>query len=110
VTDYCCDWPLMAFSSLSLNGSRFPHRFQLALEPRDSFLHTPAVDFQLRFTRAACADPAGLPREVVPHSGEARQQILQLRKLDLQSAFPAARALRENIENQLCSVEDFARE
>ena len=46
----------------------------------------------------------------MPHSGEARQKILQLRQLNLQSAFPAARALRENIQDQLCSIEDFARE
>jgi len=61
ITDYCSDRPLMAFSPLSLNGPRFPHRFQLAFEPRDSFLHAPAVDFQLRFTRAARADsrPSG---------------------------------------------------
>jgi hypothetical protein len=89
----------MAFSSLSLNGSRFPHRFQLAFEPRYSFLHTPAVDFQLRFTRAARADPARLARQVIPHPSEARQKILQLRQLDLQSAFPAACPLRKNIEN-----------
>ena len=100
----------MAFSPLSLNGSRFPHRFQLALEARDSFLHTPAVDFQLRFTRAACPDPASLARQVMPHPSETRQKILQLRELDLQSAFPAARALRKNIENQLRSIEHLARE
>jgi hypothetical protein len=100
----------MAFSPLSLNGSRFPYRFQLALEPRDSFLDAPAVDFQLRFTRAACADAASLARQVMPHPSEARQKILQLRQLDLQSAFPAARALRKNIEDQLRSIEHLARE
>src|SRR5204862_3457708 len=97
ITDYCSDRPLMAFSPLSLNGPRFPHRFQLAFEPRDSFLHAPAVDFQLRFTRAACADPASLARQVVPHPSEPRQKILQLRELDLQSAFATARALRKNV-------------
>jgi hypothetical protein len=73
----------MAFSPLSLNGSRFPHRFQLALEARDSFLYAAAVDFQLCFTRAACPDSAGLARQVMPHPSEARQKILQLRQLDL---------------------------
>src|SRR5262245_18562079 len=99
----------MAFSSLSLNGARFPHRFQLAFEPRYSFLHTPAVDFQLRFTRAACADPASLARQVMPHPSEARQKILQLSELDLQSAFSAACPLREDVEDQLRSVEHLAR-
>src|SRR5262245_24305125 len=100
----------MAFSPLSLNRSRFAHRFQLALQPRDPFLHAPAVDFQLRFTRAACADAACLPRQVMPHPSEARQKILQLRELDLQAALPAACPLRKNIENQLRSIEHLARE
>src|ERR1043166_3445201 len=100
----------MAFSSLSLDGACFPHRFQLPLEPRDSFLNTTPVDFQLRLTRAACTNPSRLPRQVMPQSGEARQKVLQLRELDSQSAFPAARALRKNIENQLCSIEHLARE
>ena len=100
----------MAFSPLTLNSSRFPHGFQLALEARNSFLHAPAVDFQLRFTRAARADPARLARQVIPHPSEAWQKILQLRELDLQSAFPAACALRKNIENQLRSIEHLPRE
>src|SRR6266550_3843523 len=110
ITDYCSDRPLMAFSPLSLNGARFPHRFQLAFEPRYSFLHTPAVDFQLRFTRTARADPARLARQVIPHPSEAWQKILQLRQLDLQSTFPAACALRKNIENQLRSIDHLPRE
>jgi hypothetical protein len=100
----------MAFSSLSLNGSRFPHRFQLALEARNSFLHAPSVDFQLRFTRAACANATSLTRQVMPHPSETRQKILQLRELDLQSSFTAARPLRKNVENQLRSIEHLPRE
>src|SRR5262249_51326590 len=107
---YCSDRPLMASSALPLNGSRFPHRFQLALEPRDSFLHAPAVDFQLRFTRPASADATRLSRQVMPHPSEARQKILQLRELDLQSAFTAARPLRKNVEDQLRSIEHLPRE
>ena len=34
---------------------------------------------------------------------------MQLRQLDLQTPFAAARALRENIENQLRAIEHFAR-
>src|SRR6516162_4524565 len=42
IADHSSNWPLMALSPLSLNGSRFPYRLQFAFEPRDSFLHTPA--------------------------------------------------------------------
>ena len=34
---------------------------------------------------------------------------MQLRQLDLQPAFPAASALRENVENELGAIEHFAR-
>ena len=44
----------------------------------------------------------------MPHSRQSRQQILQLRELNLQSAFATARALRENVENQLRAIEHFA--
>ena len=47
---------------------------------------------------------------MIPHSRQARQQILQLRQLDLQPAFAAASALRENVENQLGAIEHLARE
>src|SRR5438128_8690099 len=100
----------MTFAALSLHGARFAHGFELALQTRDTFLHATPIDFQLRFTRAARADPAGLARKVVPHAGEARQQILQLRQLDLQPAFAAAGALREDVEDELGAIENFPRE
>jgi hypothetical protein len=46
----------------------------------------------------------------MPHPSQARQKILQLGKLDLQSAFPAAGPLRENIEDQLRPIEYLPRE
>src|SRR5204863_9664311 len=46
---------------------------------------------------------------MAPHSSEPREQILQLRQLDLESSFAAARALRENIEDELGAIEHFAR-
>ena len=57
----------MTFPPLPLDRARFADRFQFALEPRDSFLHPPPIDFQLRLTRAAGADSTCLPRQVVPH-------------------------------------------
>src|SRR5437588_13131057 len=46
---------------------------------------------------------------MAPHSSEPRKQILQLRQLDLESPFAAARALRENVEDELRAIEDLAR-
>src|SRR5207302_8875467 len=87
----------------------FAHFAQLALEPRDAFLDAPAIDFELCLTGTPRADAAALPRQVLPHPREARQQILKLRQLDLQPALAAARALREDVEDELCAIEDFAR-
>ena len=63
----------MPFAPLALDGACFAHRFQLALESRDPFLDPTSVDFQLRFTRTARADPARLSRQVVPHACQSRQ-------------------------------------
>src|SRR5882724_2474824 len=46
----------------------------------------------------------------MPHPSETRQKVLQLCKLNLQSALPAARALGEDIKNQLCSIDNLAGE
>ena len=88
----------MAFASLPLDGARFSDRFQLALQPCNAFLDSPAINFQLRFPWAACADAARLTRQVMPHPSESRQKVLQLCQLDLQPAFPATGALRKNFE------------
>src|SRR5437762_12894628 len=100
----------MTFAALSLDGARFTYPFQLPLEPCNALLHAAAVNFQLGFTWTARADPARLPRQMMPHPSQARQEIMQLCQLDLKSAFSAARSLVENIWNQLCSFENLAHE
>jgi hypothetical protein len=100
----------MSLATFALYRARLAHCFELSLEPRNSFLHAAAINLQLRFARAARADPSSLPGQVVPHSGKARQKILQLSQLNLQSTFPAARSLRKDIKNQLRSIENLARE
>src|SRR6266702_17202 len=100
----------MSFAALSLYRARLAHGFQLPFEPRDPFLHAATINFQLRFARAARPDAACLPGQVMPHPGETRQKILQLRQLDLQSSFPAACSLSKDVEDQLCSIENLARE
>src|SRR4051812_23290357 len=100
----------MTLATLSLNRARFANGFQLALQSCDAFLHTTTIHFQLRFTGATCSNTTSLSRQVMPHSCQPRQQILQLRQLDLQPAFAAARALGKNVENELGAIEHFARE
>ena len=49
--------------------------------------------------------PRAQPRHGRSVSGQARQQVVQLREFHLQLAFPGARAAREDIEDQLRAVE-----
>src|SRR5207344_121719 len=59
---------------------------------------------------AAHADAARLSRQVTPKARQSRQQMLQLRQLNLQLAFPRAGALREDVEDQRGAVENFGAE
>ncbi len=55
------------------------------------------VGFQLRFAGTAQTDTALLTLEVGPASHQSRRDVLELRQFDLQLAFEAARALREDV-------------
>src|SRR5436189_3942313 len=99
----------MTFPPLALNRARLAHFFEFALESRNSLLDPPSIHFQLGFTRAAGSDSAGLPRQVMPHPGQARQQVLQLCQLNLQPSFTTPRPLRKNVQNELGAIEHLAR-
>ena len=45
VSDHSGDRPLMSFATFALYRARFAHRFQLAFQPRDPFLHATAINF-----------------------------------------------------------------
>ena len=65
----------------------------------------PAIGFELRFAGPARADAAAQPRERHARADEPRQQVLELRELDLPLAFPRSRAPREDVENELRPIE-----
>ena len=94
----------VALLALQCAGSfdRLQPLFQMA----DALANAPPVDFELGFAGTAGADAAAQARQMGPLARQARQQIFELRQLDLQLAFVAARALGENIENQLAAVDD----
>src|SRR2546422_5736411 len=91
-------------ASLPLIGAMLGDVLEPLLERGDLAADRAAVGFELGFARSPEADTAADTRQVVPHPRQARQQILELRQLDLQLRFVAARARREDVENDLGAV------
>lgn len=79
--------------------------FEARLERLDALADQAAVGFELRFTGTTQANTALLAFKVSPRANESRRQILQLCELDLQLAFVAAGALREDIENEARAID-----
>src|SRR5262249_46240600 len=74
-------------------------------------LHDPAtceapVRLELRLTRAARADAAAEPLEVLPHAPHPREVVLELCKFNLKLPLGAHGVLGEDVEDQLRPVDD----
>src|SRR4030095_3361384 len=67
----------------------------------------PPVPPELRLARAPSADAAAQTLEVGPLPDQSRQEIRELRQLDLQLALGRARALGEDVEDQRRPVDDL---
>jgi hypothetical protein len=91
---------------LALLGSDAPHVFDLLLDVPDAPRNLPPIGFELRFTRAACADATSQLRHLDAMTCEAWQHVVQLRQFDLQLAFSRARVARKNVEDQLGAIDD----
>ena len=95
-------------TTVALGGPLSLHGLEVGGDPMDAFKHATAIRLQLGFTVASHANAALLSRKVSPKPGQSRQQMLELRQLDLQFAFPGSRPLREDVENQRGAIEHFA--
>ncbi len=85
------------------------HFLQPLLQHVHALLQQPAVGFQLGFAGAAQADrTTALALQVGPAAHQARGHVLELRQLDLQLAFGAARALRKDVQDQAGAVDHAA--
>lgn len=71
----------------------------------DALADESPIGLELCFARSTQANTAFLALEVGPAAHQARRQVFQLRKLDLQLALEAARTLRKNIKNQSGTIE-----
>ena len=80
-----------------------------AVERLHALAEQAAVGLELRFAGTAIADAAtALALEVGPAAHQARGDVLELRELDFELAFVAARALREDVEDQSRAIEHAA--
>ena len=103
--------PVVAQASGALRLALAADDIEFLADLLDAFLHAAAVGLELGFAFAAAhADAALLAREMAPVAGQAREQMLELRQLDLELAFPRARTPGEDVENERGAVEDLARE
>src|SRR5690606_41806819 len=92
-----------------------PHPRDLPLQLGDAVLDAAPVGLQLGLTRATQPDPAGraarpatdLPGECLTPPAQAGKEVAKLCQLHLGLAFPAARVLREDVQDQRGTVDDL---
>ena len=79
-----------------LRGAASAHPLQIFIDGLDALMNAPAVGFELGFAGASGSDAAAQPRHGRAVAGQPRQQIVQLRQLDLQAGLPGCgRAARK---------------
>jgi hypothetical protein len=92
----------------ALGGALADDLSQAFVQHLDACSQQAAVGLELLFARAAQTDAAFLALEVGPASDEAGELMLDLGELDLQFAFCALRAQREDVEDERRPVDDAA--
>ena len=80
------------------------HVLEAFRELADTLADESPVRFELGFTRSPQSNTAFLPLEVSPPPYQARRQVAELCKLNLQLALEAARTLREYIEDEASAI------
>src|SRR6266566_5556864 len=91
-------------ATLPLIGTMLGDVFEPLLEHRDLATNDAPVGFQLRFAGTSESDATANTRQVRPHAGEPRQQVLELRQLHLELRLVTARARREDVENDFGAI------
>src|SRR5262245_15278039 len=68
----------------------------------------PSIDFQLCFAGAACSNAAAKTGKGDAGTDQPREQVPELGEFDLQLAFAGSCSLCENVQDQLCAIEDLS--
>src|SRR2546425_863896 len=93
-----------AFAQL---GSPAAHILDILGNPMNFRADSPAIAFELGFARPPGPDAAAQPRERFPGANKTGQEVLQLRELHLQLPFPGPSTPREDVQDQLRTVDDL---
>src|SRR5207249_11069739 len=97
---------LRAAAPRSLLVTLSPHVLQLLLQVAQALSNPTPLDLDLSLTGAAAGADAAHLAVVVVGADEARKQVVELRRLDLEAALSGARVLREDVEDQLGPIDD----
>ena len=81
------------------------HVLEPGAQQHHSLPRQPAVGFELGLTRAAGADPAAEPLEMLPHAPHPLQVVLELGQLDLELALGGVGMLGEDVEDHRGAVD-----
>src|ERR1700744_4946910 len=98
------------FAPLALLSTHSPDGFEVLPYLQDAALNLTAIGFELRFTGPPRADAAAKLRHRLSAPGESRQHVFELRQFYLQLAFTGSCVPRKNVEDQLRSVKNAARQ
>lgn len=101
---------MITLTSHALGSPVLPDFLQFLADMSNAILHPAPVGFELRFTVASHPNATLLPGQVTPETGQAWQEMLQLRQFNLKLSLPRARALRKDVEDERRAIEHFALE
>src|SRR5437879_3057100 len=79
----------------------------ISLQRTDSMADAPAIHLQFCLAGTARSNSSAKPGKVISITSQTRKPIFQLCQLDLKLAFLCARAARENVQDQTCTVDNF---
>jgi hypothetical protein len=105
VSHECNGGDRLLLAALAQLRATLPDLIDFALYRLDPRADAAPIRFQFCFTGATCADAAAEPRQHATRAYETRQQVLELRELDLPLAFARACSPREDVENELRPID-----
>src|SRR5262252_5783972 len=96
------------FAALALLRADAADVLQLLLQVPHAARDFTAISFEFRFAGTTGADPAAELRHLHAMTHQPRHHVLQLCQFNLELAFSSSRVARENIEDELRTVDDAA--